>query len=154
MTTGRETAPRGCTNLKLRQASRLITRHYEAYVAPTGLKNTQYSLLSHVVKLGPIRAGDLAAAMQLDASTLTRNLQPLLQQGWVRVSTGEDARSRDIEATESGRALRQHAQRAWKQAQLALNARLGEARVASLHSLIDECVALLAKTDESEHNDE
>jgi DNA-binding MarR family transcriptional regulator len=136
--------PRGCTNLKLRQASRLVTRHYEAHVAPTGLKITQYSLLSHVVKLGPIRAGDLAAAMQLDASTLTRNMQPLLQQGWVRVTTGEDARSRIVEATDAGRALRQHAQRAWKQAQLALNARLGEARVAALHTLIDECVALLA----------
>ena len=140
-------APRGCTNLKLRQASRLITRHYEAYVAPTGLKNTQYSLLSHVVKLGPIRAGDLAAAMQLDASTLTRNLQPLLHQGWVAVSTGEDARSRLIEATDAGRALRPHAQRAWTQAQLALNARLGEARVAALHGLLDECMALLADTE-------
>jgi DNA-binding MarR family transcriptional regulator len=149
MATESAAAPRGCTNLKLRQASRLITRHYEAYVAPTGLKNTQYSLLSHVVKLGPIRAGDLAAAMQLDASTLTRNLQPLLQQGWVAVSTGEDARSRIVEATEAGRALRQHAQRAWKQAQLALNGRLGEARVAALHDLLDGCMALLADTEDS-----
>ena len=150
MATSTDVAPRGCTNLKLRQASRLFTRHYEAYVAPTGLKNTQYSLLSHVVKLGPIRAGDLAAAMQLDASTLTRNLQPLLQQGWVAVSTGEDARSRIVEATESGRALRQHAQRAWKQAQLALNMRLGEARVAALHQMLEECMALLADTEDSD----
>jgi len=150
MATQSVAAPRGCTNLKLRQASRLVTRHYEAYVAPTGLKNTQYSLLSYVVKLGPIRAGDLAAAMQLDASTLTRNLQPLVLQGWVQVTTGEDARSRIVEATDAGRALRQHAQRAWKQAQMALNARLGEARVAALHALIDECVALLADVGEDD----
>ena len=65
-------APRGCTNLKLRQLSRAVTRHYDAYVASTGLKNTQYSLLSHVVLLGPIRPGDLAAQMRLDASTLTQ----------------------------------------------------------------------------------
>ena len=52
-------APQGCTNLKLRQLSRAVTRHYDAYVAPLGLKNTQYSLLSHVVRLGPIRPGDL-----------------------------------------------------------------------------------------------
>ena len=67
--------PQGCTNLKLKQASRLVARHYERYVAQTGLRNTQYSLLSHVVKLGPLRAGELAAAMRLDASTLSRNLQ-------------------------------------------------------------------------------
>ena len=112
MATESVAAPRGCTNLKLRQASRLVTRHYEAYVAPTGLKNTQYSLLSYVVKLGPIRAGDLAAAMQLDASTLTRNLQPLVLQGWVQVTTGDDARSRIVEATDAGRPLRVLAQRA------------------------------------------
>jgi hypothetical protein len=57
--------PQGCTNLKLRQLSRAVTRHYDAYVAPTGLKNTQYSLLSHVVLLGPLRPTDLAQRMKL-----------------------------------------------------------------------------------------
>jgi len=135
--------PRGCTNLKLRQASRLVTRHYEAFVRPTGLKNTQYSLLSHVIALGPLRAGELAAAMQLDASTLTRNLQPLVQQGWVEVNTGDDARSRVVEATVAGRALRIEAQKAWKRAQLALNEQLGVERTAALHSLLDDCIARL-----------
>jgi DNA-binding MarR family transcriptional regulator len=135
--------PRGCTNLKLRQASRLVTRHYEVFVAPTGLKITQYSLLSYVVKLGPLRAGELAAAMQLDASTLTRNLRPLLEQGWVQVHAGDDARSRVIEATDAGRALRGQAQKAWKRAQLALNERLGTAQVAALHLLLDDCITRL-----------
>lgn len=135
--------PRGCTNLKLRQLSRVVTRHYDAYVAATGLKNTQYSLLSHVVLLGPIRPSDLAQRMRLDASTLTRNLQPLVAQGWLRQGPGEDARSRLVEATDEGRAKRAEAQRAWKQAQLALNARLGSKRVAALHALIDDCIERL-----------
>src|SRR5919205_1088681 len=95
--------PRGCTNLKLRQLSRAVTRHYDAYVAPTGLKNSQYSLLSHVVLLGPLKPSELAARMRIDASTLTRNLQPLVAQGWVTQGPGKDARSRLIEATELGR---------------------------------------------------
>jgi DNA-binding MarR family transcriptional regulator len=147
------TPPRGCTNLKLRQASRLVTRHYESFFAPTGLKITQYSLLSHVVKLGPLRAGELAAAMQLDASTLTRNLQPLLQQGLVQMHTGDDARSRVVEATDAGRALRSEAQKAWKQAQAALNQRLGADRVAALHALIDECLPLLGPSDPVDASD-
>src|SRR5215510_7026659 len=110
----------GCTNLKLPQLSRVVTRHYDAFVAATGLKNTQYSLLSHVVLLGPIRPSDLAQRMRLDASTLTRNLL--------------------VEATEAGRAKRAEGQRAWKQAQLALNARLGAERVAALHALLDDCI--------------
>ena len=132
--------PRGCTNLKLRQLSRAVTRHYDAYVARTGLKNTQYSLLSHVVLQGPIQPAELARRMKLDASTLTRNLQPLVGQGWVEIGPGADARSRSITATEAGRAKRAEGQRAWKQAQLALNQRLGDARVARLHEMLDACL--------------
>ncbi len=143
--------PQGCTNLKLRELSRVVTRHYDAYVAPTGLKNSQYSLLSHIVLLGPLRPGELAARMKLDASTLTRNLQPLIAAGWVTLGPGDDARSRSVEATEAGRAKRTEAQRAWKQAQLAVNARLGHQRVLALHSLIDDCLAVL---DEPENDDE
>ncbi|HEU4457557.1 MAG TPA: MarR family winged helix-turn-helix transcriptional regulator [Methylibium sp.] len=133
-------SPQGCTNLKLRQLSRAVTRHYDGYVGATGLKNTQYSLLSHVVKLGPIQPSALAQRMRLDPSTLTRNLQPLLAAGWVELGPGDDARSRLVEATAAGRALRAEAQRAWKQAQLALNARLGAERVAALHALLDDCL--------------
>jgi DNA-binding MarR family transcriptional regulator len=146
-----ETAPRGCTNLKLRQISRAVTRHYDAFVAPTGLKNTQYSLLSHVVLLGPIRPSDLAQKMRVEPSTLTRNLQPLLAQGWVEQGPGEDARSRLVSATDAGRAKRTEGQKAWKQGQLALNERLGPERVAALHTLIDDC---LQQLDDLEPTDE
>jgi len=139
--------PKGCTNLKLRQLSRAVTRHYDAFVVPTGLKNSQYSLLSHVVLLGPLRPTDLAARMQLDASTLTRNLQPLIAAGWVEQGPGADARSRSVSATDAGRAKRSEAQRAWKQAQLALNARLGSERVVALHALLDECLEALDITE-------
>ncbi len=140
-------SPAGCTHFKLRQLNRLITRHYEAAMASSGLKITQYSLLSLIVKLGPLRAGGLAAAMQLDASTLSRNLLPLVERGLVQVRAGDDGRSRIVEATDAGRVLRTQAQRAWKQAQLALNQQLGAARVAALHGLIDDCIGQLAKTE-------
>jgi DNA-binding MarR family transcriptional regulator len=141
--------PAGCTNLKLRQLTRTVARHYDAHVAPTGLKGTQYSLLSQVAKLGPLKPGELAQAMRLDASTLTRNLQPLIAAGWVTLGPGDDARSRKVEVTDAGRAKRAEGQRAWKQAQLALNARLGDERVARLHALLDECGALLQPDDEA-----
>ena len=144
--------PQGCTNLKLRQLSRVVTRHYDAHVTATGLRNTQYSLLSHVVLLGPIRPCDLAQRMGLDASSLTRNLQPLLAQRWVQQGPGEDARSRLVEATAVGRAKRVEAQRAWKQAQLALNERLGVRRVAALHALLDDCMERLAGEEDEERS--
>ena len=136
-------APRGCTNLKLRQLSRAVSRHYDTYVAATGLRNTQYSLLSHVLLMGPVRPSDLAARMRLELSTLSRNLQPLVAAGWVSIGPGDDARSRLVAVTETGRAKRAEGQRAWKQAQLALNQRLGTDRVAALHALVDDCLSVL-----------
>ncbi|MBT9554084.1 MAG: winged helix-turn-helix transcriptional regulator [Hydrogenophaga sp.] len=135
--------PQGCTNLKLRQLMRRVASHYDAELGKTGLKTTQYSLLSYVVKLGPIRAVDLAAQMKMSSSTLSRNLQPLVAAGWLLVSPGADARSRLISATPEGRAKRTEAQRRWRVAQESLNQTLGLDRVWALHALIDEAMDLL-----------
>jgi DNA-binding MarR family transcriptional regulator len=137
------TKPQGCTNLKIRQLNRMVTRHYDRYIAESGLKNTQYSLLSHVVRLGPIRPSDLARRMQMEASTLTRNMQPLVAQGWLTVGAGGDARSRLVQVTEAGLEKQAEGRRAWKEAQLALNERLGVYRVAALHELLDACIECL-----------
>lgn len=133
--------PSGCTNFKLRQLTRRVTQHYDHHLARAGLKTTQYSLLSHIAKLGPLAPGELARQMALDASTLTRNLQPLVAAGWVVVGEGVNARSRLLTLTDAGRELRQQAQRHWKAAQVELNGLLGPSMVAALHGLLDQAMA-------------
>ena len=145
--------PQGCSNFKLRQLQRRVGQHYDLELAKSGLKTTQYSLLSHVVKLGPIRPGDLALAMTMDASTLTRNLRPLIQAGWVVLGAGADGRSRLIQITEAGRVKRAEARQHWLAAQLGLNQRLGTARVLALHTLIDDSLDLLAPSPAGEHDE-
>lgn len=139
--------PQGCTNLKLRQLMRRVAQHYDAEVGKSGLKGTQYSLLSHVVLQGPIRPVDLAAQMKVTASTLSRNLQPLVAAGWLEVTAGDDARSRLVLATTAGREKRVEAQRRWKTAQLQINAVLGPANVLALHALIDDALQRLSGAD-------
>lgn len=147
-----ETKLQGCTNFKLRQLARRVSQHYDAEVAKAGLKTTQYSLLSHVLRLGPIRPGDLAQVMTLDASTLTRNLKPMLDAGWLVMSPGEDGRSRLVSITDSGRVKRVEAQRHWKAAQEGLNQLLGVERVRAIHALVDDSLDLLAPLPEgAEH---
>lgn len=135
--------PQGCTNLKLRQLMRRVAVHYDAEVGKTGLKGTQYSLLSYVFKLGPIRPGDLAAEMRVSPSTLTRNLRPLVDMGLIEISPGPDARSRHVSVTPAGREKRQEAQRRWRVAQEGINEMLGPRRVVELHAMLDECMELL-----------
>jgi DNA-binding MarR family transcriptional regulator len=145
-----QAAPRGCTSFKLRQLTRRVSQHYDRIVAGAGLKTTQYSLLSQIERLGPVRPSDLAAAMAMDESTLTRNLQPLVASGWASVGPGADLRSRLVTATPAGRAKRAEGQREWKRAQLALNEQLGSTRVAALHALLDDCLGALNAIKEDE----
>jgi DNA-binding MarR family transcriptional regulator len=135
--------PQGCTNFRLRRLTRMVSRHYDAHMAASGLKTTQYSLLSNVLARGPLRPTDLAQALNLDASTLTRNLKPLVQAGWLSQDEGADARSRLISITQAGREKRAEAQRFWRTAQNEMNALLGLDRVHALHALVDESIAVL-----------
>ncbi|RSZ36073.1 MULTISPECIES: MarR family winged helix-turn-helix transcriptional regulator [unclassified Variovorax] len=142
------TKPRGCTSFKVRQLSRRLSQHYDAEVSQSGLKTTQYSLLSHLARLGPTRPVDLAAELKMTASTLSRNLQPLIVAGWIAQGAGADARSRLVQLTEEGEIKRREALAHWKTAQQKLNALLGVERVLALHLLIDEAMELLGGDDE------
>lgn len=139
-----ELKAQGCTNLRLRQLTRRVSQLYDVEMAKAGLKTTQFSLLSHILKLGPLRPGELALKMKLTPSTLTRNLKPLIDAGWVSLSAGSDARSRTVTIMPAGQAKRQEALQHWKAAQESLNQRLGVARVLDLHRLINESMELLA----------
>jgi DNA-binding MarR family transcriptional regulator len=147
MTASPTTKPQGCSNAKLRQLTRRVSQHYDHEMAKIGLKTTQYSLLSQVVHRGPIRPGDLAKAMVLDASTLTRNLKPLVAAGWLTVGAGSDDRSHLVAITQAGRDKRAEAQRRWKAAQESLNELLGVERVLALHGLIDGSLQRFAEAE-------
>ncbi len=145
--------PQGCTHLKLRQLMRRVAQHYDAEVGKAGLKTTQYSLLSCLVKLGDMKPGDLARVLKLDASTLSRNLKPLVASGWITLEAGVDGRSRLVSISAVGREKRQEAQRRWRVAQERLNDLLGLTAVGALHMLIDESLARLATLDNEEPHD-
>ena len=134
--------------MKLRQAGRCLSRHYDAYTAAAGLRTTQYSLVSAILRQEPVQPSALAASLNLDASTLTRNLRPLIEHGWIDVLPGADARSRQIVTTAAGRAVRLEAQHYWRAAQKALIERLGADRVVTRHALLDQVLAAFA-ADES-----
>jgi DNA-binding MarR family transcriptional regulator len=143
-----EIKPIGCTNLKLRQLTRRVSQHYDAYLALVGIKTTQYSLLSTVQKLGPIQPSALARILEMDLSTLSRNMRPLIDRGLLVLSPGADARSRQVVVTEVGRALRDRAQKCWRAAQESINGLLGSSNVNALHALVDQSLAQLRTSKE------
>ena len=119
---------RNCTGFNLRKATRAVTQFYDAALQPSGLKSTQYSLLSTVETQGPIVMGDLAEVLVMDRTTLTRNLKPLEAQGLIRIEPGKDRRARIISLSAKGRKVVTRARPLWRQAQSEIVGRLGETR--------------------------
>ena len=103
-----------CLCFALRQASRAVSRVYDEELRGVGLRNTQYSLLIALHRSGEVRQGDLGAMTVLDETTLTRNLRPLADQGWVAVRAGEDRRERLVSITATGRAKLAKVRPAWE----------------------------------------
>ena len=118
-----------------------MTALYDRELAPTGLRLTQYSLLATLRREGGttgIAVTDLAAAMDMDRTTLTRNLRPLLDQGLVQLGADEsDARVRRALITPQGHTAFGEAMPYWRAAQNVVNRTLGESDVAALHGWLD-----------------
>ncbi len=132
----------GCTCARLRKLARRVTRIYDAHLAPQAIKVTQYSLLANAAR-GERTVSEFAAELEMDRSTLSRNLAPLAAQGWVSVSIGADPRSRSISVTAAGRRKLKAALPLWRQAQCEVECILGAAGVSELHRKIERALAAL-----------
>jgi DNA-binding MarR family transcriptional regulator len=126
-----------CSAYKSRQLARKVNALYDAQLAECGLKMTQFALLGFVGRFGPLKPGELAMHMELSASTLSRNVQPLIAQGWLVISVGADSRSRLVTLTPSGFDLCKRAYKCWQAAQTEMVQLLGSAQISTLHGLID-----------------
>jgi len=76
-----------CNCLALRQAARYVTQHYDQYLAPTGLRTTQFSVVAALNRRGAMTVGQLAAVLVLDRTTLGHNVLPLQRDGLIETTT-------------------------------------------------------------------
>ncbi|HQU89748.1 MAG TPA: MarR family transcriptional regulator, partial [Denitromonas sp.] len=83
--------PLACTGARLRRLTRRVTVFYEQYLRTVGLRLTQYSVLAHL-ELEPQPLQILAEKLEMDRTTLTRGIRPLVAAGWIAQTPGADAR--------------------------------------------------------------
>ena len=134
--------PEECACLAIRQAARRVTQFYDQYLAPAGLRTTQFSVLARLRQLGPMTINDLAARLVMDRTTLGRNILPLERDGLVRIVPGRsDRRRRELTLTEAGLERLRAAQGAWREAQAAFAGALGPVRAAGLRALLCDVAA-------------
>jgi DNA-binding MarR family transcriptional regulator len=132
-----------CPCINIRKAARVVTQIYDAALAPSGLRSTQFSVLLVVAGLQPVSMSDLAERVVMDRTTLTRNLVPLLDAGLISTTAGSDRRRREVELTDAGRRTLAHALQLWKKVQAQTVSSLGEGRLAAVLGSMTETVSVL-----------
>ncbi|HET7560538.1 MAG TPA: MarR family transcriptional regulator [Limnochordia bacterium] len=100
-----------------RREARRLTRLYEEKLRPHGLRATQFSILAALALKGATPLRELADALGLERTTLTRGADLLERNGWVASATPEGARERELKLTISGRKKLEEAWPSWQEAQ-------------------------------------
>jgi DNA-binding MarR family transcriptional regulator len=137
MSTNLPPGPEECTCLAVRKAARHITQFYDQYLAPVGLRTTQFSILAKLKRLGPMTINALARELVMDRTTLGRNVLPLERDGLISIVPGRiDRRSKELQLTNAGIDRLQVARKGWKDAQTRFATVFGEERTAGLRALL------------------
>ncbi|MGO9062511.1 MAG: MarR family winged helix-turn-helix transcriptional regulator [Candidatus Binataceae bacterium] len=127
---------RECIGFRVRKLNRMITAIFDGALSKAGLKISQFTLLVAVANLERAKPAELTRALQMDESTLSRNVERMRAKGWLRIVADEDRRSHSIEVTDKGQELIRKCYPAWEQAQEEVTKRLGTEGVVALRSAL------------------
>ena len=117
-----------CTCFSTRRAARAVTEYYDRALKPSGVTASQVSMLGGIAMTGPAPIQKLSEVLDLDHTTLTRNLKLLAAAGWITAKPGSDRRERVIGLTPSGEAVLARAMPYWQAAQRRVQDRFGSER--------------------------
>lgn len=131
-----------CLCLASRRAARAITRAFDRELRTHGLRATQFTLLATLSLKGEQTIGELAAFIDADRTTMTRNVALAEKQGLVQVRRHpEDARARIVTITQRGRETLSAALASWGEVQQRLTAAMGADAADGLRRLAGSRVA-------------
>ncbi|ENU28776.1 hypothetical protein F991_03358 [Acinetobacter sp. CIP-A165] len=126
-----------CYSAKLRSASRRLGHRYNAVLAEFGINITQFSLLSMIKRTEPISLTSLAKMMELERSTVGRNVKVLAKMALVELTQGDkDQREVTLKLTQQGRQLLKAALPHWQKVQQEIEDSLGEDQILMLTDLL------------------
>jgi DNA-binding MarR family transcriptional regulator len=106
-----------CIAVRMRRLNRVITGIYDTALRPLGVKVSQVNVLVAAAKLKLARSQDICRILELDTSTLSRNLERMKSRGWIETVPGKDARTQPFRLTPAGKRLLERALPLWECAQ-------------------------------------
>lgn len=131
----------GCYCATIKRAEQKITALYNRYLERAGITRGQYALLVNIQKHPNISVSGLSEQMDLERTTLVRNLKPLENRGLI-CDTAQSGRSRSLVVTEEGKQILETAVSLWQQAQQEFERQMGKERAQLLLQLLEEITSL------------
>jgi MarR family transcriptional regulator, organic hydroperoxide resistance regulator len=130
-----ETSRYPCLCAVTRKAGRILTKQYDKYLKPSGLKTTQFSMLVNIARNPAITVSELAELLAMDQTTVSRNLRLLEKIGYIHLEPGvADQRIKRIQIADMGMSKMNEARPLWQKAQLDMERVLGRASIEGLLS--------------------
>ncbi len=137
---------RDCIAVRLRLLNRVVTNLYDEALRPLGVKVSQLNILVVTTQLGVASPAAVCDLLQLDTSTLSRNVDRMRAKGWVHVVPAKDARAQPFRLTTRGQKLLERSVPAWKQAQHKASDLMGKDGVALLTKMAQKLGMLQRKS--------
>ncbi len=131
-----------CLATRVRQLSRIITRVYDDAMRPLGITASQYTLLAQLAARDSITAVEIGHDLDIEKSTLSRNLKRLLALGHINMDPPAGRRGRGLHLTPKGRAILSDAFPAWQDAQQRTMQALGPDSRRLLDHLLNQAAQL------------
>ena len=139
-----ETTSATCLATRVRQLSRIVTRLYDDAMRPLGITASQYTLLAQLASRDGITAVEIGHSLDIEKSTLSRNLKRLLVLGHIIMDPPAGRRGRGLHLTPKGQAILRDAYPIWQAAQLRTVGAMGAESRATLDDLLGHAEKLAA----------
>lgn len=135
-----------CYAFMVRNASRLITKFYDSTLGSSGVKVTQFHVLTALRDSGWESMSSLSNYLGMDRSTLNRNFEVLLKVGYIRRDAPVNAKSKRFGLTQLGSQAIVKAQPYWERAQELFLDRYGD-NAKILEDALEAAIDIIIKLD-------
>lgn len=126
-----------CLAGRVRLLNRVITNIYDRALQPLGIKINQANILVMLTLTDQASSVDIARVLQMEKSTVSRNIDRMKKKGWIDVTGKDDGPSQVITVTPKGKGLLADAHVEWQKAQKQATELLGEEGVAAVLRIHD-----------------
>ena len=135
-----------CFAMRVRYLNRSLTSIYDEVFRPLSITASQVNMLVAIITQQTLSPSELGEILNIEKSTLSRNLDRMRKAGWVEIDSSQPGRSHTVQASEKGQALLLNILPLWQKAQETTCTLLGSERSKAIREVADHARSEIMKT--------